>query len=74
MTVTVNLPQTVEQAYITAARAKGVSIDALVSDVLLSHLPVPESLQPPVHFEPQFVEEHGITVLKTGSLPAPDTD
>lgn len=60
MTVTVNLPQKVGQAYIAAARTKGVSVDALVSDVLVSNAPV-ESPQ-----WPELIEEHGIPVLRTG--------
>lgn len=61
MTVTVNLPQKVEQAYVAAARSKGVSVDALVVDVLVSHAPVAESYP-----RPELVEEHGIPVLRTG--------
>jgi hypothetical protein len=33
MTVIVNLPQSVEQAYGAAARTNGVSVDALVAEV-----------------------------------------
>ena len=40
MTVTLNLPAHVEQAYLAEARAKGVPVDDIVRDVLLS-------LQPP---------------------------
>ena len=61
MTVTVNLPQKVEQAYLAAARTKGVSVDALVADVLVSHAPVAESPQ-----RPELIEERGIPVLRTG--------
>lgn len=61
MTVTVNLPQNVEQAYITAARTKGVSVDALVAHVLVSHAPVSEPSE-----WPELVEEQGIPVLRTG--------
>ncbi len=61
MTVTINLPQNVEQAYLNAARTKGVSVDALVADVLVSHVPVAESAQ-----RPELVEERGIPVLRTG--------
>jgi len=64
MTVTVNLPQSVEQAYIIAARAKGVSVDTLVSDVLLSH--VPEAGQQATASGQQLIEENGVTVLRTG--------
>ena len=61
MTVTVNLPQKVEQAYLAAARTKGVSMDALVADVLVSNAPVAESQR-----RPELIEEHGIPVLRTG--------
>jgi hypothetical protein len=33
MTLTLNLPPQVEQAYLAEAQARGVSLDALVSDV-----------------------------------------
>jgi hypothetical protein len=36
MTVTLNLPPSVEQAFLAEARAKGVSLDELVRDVLLA--------------------------------------
>ena len=42
MTVTINLPQNVEQAYLSAAQTKGVSVDALLTDVLVSHVPATE--------------------------------
>jgi hypothetical protein len=61
MTVTVNLPANVEQAYLAAARTKGVSVDALVADVLVSHAPLAES-----SLRPELVEEHGVPVLRTG--------
>jgi hypothetical protein len=66
MTVTINLPQNAEQAYLVAARAKGVSVDALVSDVLLSHVPVAEAGQQSPVSSPQLIKEHGVTVLRTG--------
>jgi len=61
MTVTINLPQNVEQAYLAAARTKGVSVDALVTDVLVSNAPVSDSAQ-----RPELIEEEGIPVLRTG--------
>ena len=66
MTVTINLPQNVEQAYLIAARAKGISVDTLVSHVLLSHIPVTEAGQQSMGSGPQLIEEHGVTVLRTG--------
>ncbi|HEX3587850.1 MAG TPA: hypothetical protein VH024_17755, partial [Candidatus Angelobacter sp.] len=41
MTLTLNLPPQVEQAYLAEAHAKGLSLDALVSDVLLARQPAP---------------------------------
>jgi hypothetical protein len=39
MTLTLNLPPQVEQAYLAEAHARGLSLDALVSDVLLARQP-----------------------------------
>jgi hypothetical protein len=61
MTVTINLPQHVEQAYASAARTKGMSVDALLTDILLLNVPVADSEEP--HF---WTEELGIPVLRTG--------
>lgn len=61
MTVTVNLPQQVEQAYLAAARSKGVTVDALVADLLVSHAP---SAEPPNGLELTNVK--GIPVLRSG--------
>ena len=61
MTVTINLPQNVERAYLSAAQTKGVSVDTLLTDVLVSHVPATESVQ-----RPELVEERGIPVLRTG--------
>jgi hypothetical protein len=55
MTVTVQLPSNVEQAYLAAAKEMGVSLDTLVSDVLLSNVPV---TNPPS--APKLIEENGI--------------
>jgi len=41
MTLTVDLPPQVEQAYLAEAHAKGLSLDALVRDVLLARQPSP---------------------------------
>jgi hypothetical protein len=65
MTVTINLPHNVEQAYVAAAATKGVSIDALVTDVLVSHVPLAEAVQCIVEC-PELVEEQGVFVLRTG--------
>jgi hypothetical protein len=39
MTVTLNLPPHVEEAFLAEARARGVSLDELVRDVLLAREP-----------------------------------
>jgi hypothetical protein len=39
MTLTLNLPPQIEQAYLAEAHARGLSLDALVSDVLLTRQP-----------------------------------
>jgi hypothetical protein len=41
MTVTVNLPPDVEQAYLAEAQSKGLSLDELVRNLLLSQQPSP---------------------------------
>lgn len=48
MTLTLNLPPQVEQAYLAEAQARGLSLDALVSDVLLTRQPsrAPEEIAP----------------------------
>lgn len=61
MAVTVHLPENVERAYAAAARDKGISVDALVKDVLISHVPVAEMAQ-----GAELIEENGIPVLRTG--------
>ena len=39
MTVTLNLPPDVEQAYLAEAQAKGVALDTLIRDLVLTHTP-----------------------------------
>ena len=58
---TVNLPSEVEQAFQDATRTKGVSVDALLADVLMSNAPVPEAAQ-----ILEWQEEQGIPVLRAG--------
>ena len=41
MTVTLNLPPEVEQAFRDEAQAKGVPVDELVQEVLVKHRPEP---------------------------------
>jgi hypothetical protein len=45
MTVTLNLPPQVEQAYLAEAHAKGLSLEDLVQDVLLARQPSPTAHQ-----------------------------
>ncbi len=61
MTVTINLPQHVEQASTVAAQTLGMTSDALVTDILVSHVPLaaPEP-------RPNWIVEQGIPVLLTG--------
>ena len=66
MTVILNLPRNVEQSYLIAARVKGVSIGTLLSDILLSHAPVTDAGQPSPVADPQVIQSHGVTVLRTG--------
>ena len=57
MSLTIELPKSVEQAYLSAAKDQGVSIDALVTDVLVKYLNSET---------PELIEELGIQVLRTG--------
>lgn len=41
MTVTVNLPRDVEQAYLAVAAARGVPVEVIVREVLLAQEPPP---------------------------------
>ena len=45
MTVTLNLPPQVEQAYLAEAQARGMSLDELVRDLLLSLQPSPPATE-----------------------------
>ena len=45
MTVTLNLPPQVEQAYLAEAQARGLSLEDLVRDVLLARQPSPADNQ-----------------------------
>ncbi len=51
----------IEQAYLNAAQTKAVPEDALMTDVLVSHVPAAASAG---HSE--LVDERGIPVLQTG--------
>jgi len=64
MTMTIDLPAEVERAYQDEAKARGVSLEAVVSRVLVSNRP--ESRLVPVSSEIHFVEEHGVKVLDSG--------
>jgi hypothetical protein len=62
MTVRLNLPPQVEQAYLAEAHAKGLSLEDLVQDVLLARQPSPAGRQlPPDEWVREFkawVESH----------------
>jgi hypothetical protein len=45
MTVTLNLPPDIEQAYLAEAQAKGMSLDELVRNLLLSLSPCPPATE-----------------------------
>lgn len=61
MAVNAKLPRNVEQAYLSAARRKGVSVESLVAEVLVSNAPVADSSP-----QPELIEENGIPVLRAG--------
>ena len=67
MTVTVNLPPDVEQAYLAEAQAKGLSLDELVRNLLLSmQLPSPAPAISPEEWIREFrawVASHAGTVV-----------
>jgi hypothetical protein len=68
MTVTLNLPPQVEQAYLAEAHARGLSLEDLVRDVLLARQPSPAAKElPPDEWVREFkawVESHaGNTVV-----------
>jgi hypothetical protein len=60
MTVTLNLPPDVERAYVDAASAKGVDLDSLLTEILIS-----QSQQAPSEAH-GLVDEDGLVVYKTG--------
>jgi hypothetical protein len=45
MIVTLNLPPLVEKAYLAEAQARGLPLDAWVSEVLLSRQPAPAATE-----------------------------
>jgi hypothetical protein len=45
MTITLNLPPQIEQAYLAEARARGLTLEDLVRDVLLARQPSPDANQ-----------------------------
>ena len=63
MTVTIHLPERVERAYQTAASDQGVSIEALLSNILLKHAPTAIS---EADSGAEMILERGIPVLRTG--------
>ena len=68
MTVTLNLPPHVEEAYLAEAQAKGLSLDELVRNILLSLQPSPTateiSTEEWVRQFPEWVASHaGNTIV-----------
>ncbi|MBL8229062.1 MAG: hypothetical protein JNL98_11315 [Bryobacterales bacterium] len=62
MTLTLNLPPHIEQAYLAEAQAKGVPLDELVLEVLIARQPVP-----PDQSHPSLVElDDGMWALRSG--------
>jgi hypothetical protein len=62
VTVTVHLPPEVEQAFLAAARSRGVPVDQLVADLLISNPPAAGPAQ-----RPELIEEQGVPVLRAGA-------
>ena len=46
MTITLNLPSDIEEAYLAEAQARGLPLNALVSEVLVSHSLPTQSQRP----------------------------
>jgi hypothetical protein len=51
MTMKINLPRDVEQAYLAEAQARRLTLDALVSEVLLARTPSPAVPEPDMSAE-----------------------
>lgn len=68
--MTVNLPQSLEEVYLAEAQRKGVSLDALVADVLRLHVPELDralpGMAPNLSGGLEVVQEQGVFVLRSG--------
>ena len=67
MTVTLNLPPDIEQAFQGEAQARGLSLDEFLSEVILSraeHAAGPSAVA--ASWSAQLVREEGVPVLRTG--------
>ena len=67
MTITLNLPPDVERVYLAAATAKGMPLDSLVTEVLITQS---QAMAPTAHLEESetngLIEEDGLVLYKSG--------
>ncbi len=69
MTVTLNLPPDVEQAYLAEAQARGVPLDELVREALIARQPVRDA-----RVSPALVKlEDGMWALRSGESLSAET-
>jgi hypothetical protein len=70
MTVILNLPPPVEEAFAGEAAAKGLSLDEFVSEVLLAHASEQQMIVGQTSFtqslSARLEQEDGVPVLRTG--------
>ena len=67
MTVTLNLPPEIERAFQGEARARGLSLDEFLSEVVLARIGVaPEESAVAGFSSGRLVYEEGVPVLRTG--------
>ena len=71
MTLMIHLPEQIERAYFAAAEERGVSMETLVAELLVTNSPVfldaglvDRRNDPPQN--PEWIREMGIPVLRTG--------
>jgi hypothetical protein len=65
MTVTLNLPQDIERAFLAEASARGLSLDEFVSTMLLASIAAQQQTEPSAPSIP-LDREDGIPVIRTG--------
>ena len=70
MTLTIKLPDQIERAYFAAAEERGVSMETLVAELLVTNSPVLLDQGNDLPQNPQWIQEMGIPVLRTG-IPLP---